>query len=76
MNKVPLMTKQRKVLRTTNDVITAFGGTNAAAREWDVSPPRVSQWRSDGIPAGFHCRMEHALEARGYIVDLKRLGWL
>lgn len=70
------MTKQRKVLRTAEQVIAAYSGTANCAKRWDISPGAVSQWRTDGIPTGYHYRMARDLEAKGYIVDGKGLGWL
>jgi hypothetical protein len=75
MNKVKHMTKRRKVLRTTSEVIAAYGGTAKAAQRWDVTSAAVSQWRQDGIPSGYHYRMAADLETAGHIVDGKSLGW-
>lgn len=75
MKKLQPMTKPRKVLRTTSDVVAAFGGTAKCARRWDCSPAAVSQWKTAGVPVGYHFRMAKALERDGYIVDGDRLGW-
>jgi hypothetical protein len=38
---------------TTNQIISAFGGTAAIAQLCEVSPAAVSQWRSNGLPQRF-----------------------
>lgn len=76
MNKIQPMTKPRKVLRTTDQVIAAFRGTARCAERWDRTQSAVSQWRQEGIPPGYHYRMMKELEATGYIIDGKALGWL
>lgn len=75
MNKIQRMTKPRKVLKTNGQVIDAFGGTNKCALRWDVTPGAVSQWRSEGIPSGWHLRMDYELQKLGKIVDHVSLGW-
>lgn len=35
----------------TNHIIDLLGGTFAVAKMCRVSPPSVSQWRNNGIPA-------------------------
>jgi len=35
----------------TTDIISTLGGTFSVARLCGVSPPAVSQWRTNGIPA-------------------------
>ena len=69
------MTKRRKVLKTTADVVAAYGGTARTAQRWDVTSAAVSQWRQDGVPPGYHYRMADDLERSGFIVDGKALGW-
>lgn len=76
MKKIKHMTKQRKVLRTVADVIAAYRGTAACARHWDVGMAAVSNWRTEGIPPGYHLRIVRELEARGLIVDERALGWV
>lgn len=75
MNKIKPMSRPRKAIKSTADVIDAYGGTKGTARRWDVTQGAVSQWRHDGVPPGHHYRMAKDLEAIGYIVDGKRLGW-
>ena len=70
------MATHRKIVKSTKEVIAAFGGTLECARRWDVTKQAVSNWRKDGIPTGYHCRMEHSLEASGYVVDVSKLGWI
>ncbi len=75
MNKIKPMSKRRKILKTTGEVIAAHGGTAKAAQRWDITPAAVSQWRHDGVPSGYHYRIADYLERAGYIVDGKALGW-
>ena len=68
--------KHRKIIKTEAQVIKALGGTTKCAVRFDRTPGCISQWRNDGIPTGYHCRIEHTLEAEGYIVDVAKLGWI
>lgn len=70
------VTKQRKVLKTADQVIAAYGGPARCARKWDRTTAAVCQWRRDGIPPGYHYRMADDLESNGFIVDGRELGWL
>lgn len=76
MNKVKHMTTRRKVLKTEAKVIAAYGGTAQTADRWDVSQAAVSAWKSEGIPPGWHLRMFVDLEAQGFLVDVRALGWI
>lgn len=35
---------------TPDEIIDALGGTSAVARECEIQPPSVSEWRKKGIP--------------------------
>jgi len=41
MNKSPL---------SPREIIDAFGGTSAVARLFNIRPPSVSGWKTNGIP--------------------------
>lgn len=75
MNKVLIMTKTRKVLKTVAHIVGAYRGPAACARRWDINTSAVSNWSKEGVPPGYHYRMALELEAAGYIVDGKALGW-
>lgn len=76
MSKVQRMATQRQVIKSTEDVIKAFGGPAALAKRWQIERQNITQWRRFGVPTGWHCRFEHALNEAGYIVDVRRLGWV
>lgn len=70
------MSRARKVITTTAQIIAVYGGTAACARHWGVSMQAVSNWRREGVPNGYHLRMVRELERRGYILDERALGWV
>lgn len=82
LNKLKRMSKPLKVIKTTDDLIEAFGkvakrrGPTAAAAWADVSLSAVSQWKVTGVPPGYHYRMAHYLGGYGYAIDGQRLGWV
>lgn len=70
------MTTQRKVVKSIDELIAAFGGLTRCGRRWDVSKQAVSKWRQIGVPPGYHYRMSLELESAGYIIDARALGWV
>lgn len=36
--------------KTSSEIIDALGGTTAVARIFDIRPPSVTEWRTEGIP--------------------------
>ena len=52
----------------TTDIIQFLGGTFAVAKMCKVSPPAVSQWRTNGIPKDklvlMACELEKKSEGR------------
>lgn len=36
--------------KTPSEIIDALGGTTAVARIFDIRPPSVTEWKTEGIP--------------------------
>lgn len=45
------MQQMLRYLMDTTNIIQTLGGTFAVAKMCGVTPPAVSQWRTNGIPA-------------------------
>jgi hypothetical protein len=64
-----------KTIRTTAGLIAAMGGAAHLARWCGISLEMAGGYLHHGIPTGWHFRLAHELERRGFAVDGKRLGW-
>lgn len=58
----------KQIITSADELIRAFGGPSKLALLLCLTQGRVSQWKADGIPTGWHLRLSRMAEARGWIV--------
>ena len=59
----------KQIISSADELIRAFGGPSKLALLLCLTQGRVSQWKADGIPTGWHMRLARMAEARGLVVD-------
>jgi len=60
-------------LRTTDDVVAAFGGTAELARWAGVGQNAACNWIERGIPPSYHVRLLIEARKRGWKIDAEGL---
>jgi len=66
---------KRKLLRTVDEVVEAFGGDIIVAEWLGLSRPAVVNWRMrQNIPSTYHMRIWFEAQSMGYRIDPQLLG--